>query len=69
MKDAQIHRFGDYVAISLPGNGETVYLSESEARKIAKALSACARDIGSAKFVQSAFVTTHVELSNAGKRG
>ncbi|HFH4279289.1 TPA: hypothetical protein ACGJ4S_000993 [Pseudomonas aeruginosa] len=43
MKNAQIHRFGDRVAVSLPGKGETVYLSEKEARALARVLVDCAR--------------------------
>jgi hypothetical protein len=53
---AQVHRFGDSVAIYI-GTGETVYLSEKTARDIARSLNACARDIQARKFTQSKFST------------
>lgn len=68
MKHANLHRFGDYVALSLPGNGETAYFTAKEARAIAKALNAGARDIAARKFTDSNFGSPVVELTNAGKR-
>ena len=40
---AQVHRFRHAVAAYL-GKGETTYLSPKDARKLARALIACARD-------------------------
>ncbi|HEJ3175094.1 TPA: hypothetical protein SL339_000788 [Pseudomonas aeruginosa] len=65
MKNAQIHRFGDRVAVSLPGKGETVYLSEKEARELARVLVDCARNIkGQPKFSESDFVTASVDIAD-----
>ncbi|MEN3144592.1 hypothetical protein ABDF71_21620 [Ochrobactrum sp. WV_118_8] len=41
---AQVHRFREKVAVSLE-TGETAYLSATEARKIARAMNAAAREI------------------------
>lgn len=67
MKNAQVHRFADYVAVSLPG-GETVYLEPRAAQAIAKAMNACARDIKAAGFTSSGFITQQIELKNGGSR-
>jgi hypothetical protein len=63
LKNAHVHRFGDNVAISLPGEGETVYITAAEATKLAKVLNACARDIKACKFSASPFVSTEINLS------
>lgn len=65
MKNAHIHRFRDKAAISLPGKGGTVYLTEKEARAIAKALNACARNIKEQPlFSLSSFGASTVPLSD-----
>lgn len=64
---AHIHRFGDRVALSLPGKGETVYLSAAQARALAKHLNAGARSIKKEKFADSNFGSPVVELTNEGK--
>lgn len=51
---AQIHRFGDNVAIYL-GNGATTYLDATTARKIARLLNAGARSIDREAFAHSKF--------------
>lgn len=61
MSLAQIHRFRESVAIYLAG-GKTIYLSPKEAKAIAKALNAAARDIKANPFVESGFSTVVVEL-------
>lgn len=66
--NAHLHRLGDKIALSLPGNGETLYFSAKEARAIAKALNAGARDIGAVKYQQSNFGSPEIQLSNEGKR-
>lgn len=53
---AQIHRFHDTAALYVGGNA-TVYLTPKEARDIARALQACARDIEARRFVESEFRT------------
>lgn len=68
MKNAHLHRFGDLIALSLPGKGETLYFTRKEARAIAKALNAGARDVCACKFTDSTFGSPEIELSNAGKR-
>lgn len=62
---AQIHRFRDKVAIAIfLANGATVYLTPKEAKAIAKALNAGARDIQNNTFVQSDFSTVIIESEN-----
>jgi hypothetical protein len=62
-KNVHVHRFGDRVAVSLPGKGETVYLTVKEARKLARALNGGARDIDKEpRFSQSGFVTVSFEV-------
>lgn len=68
MKTAQIHRFGDCVAMFL-SNGETVYMTPKDARKIAKNLNACARDVKHAKFVDGTFKTFEIDLTDTGHNG
>lgn len=68
LKDAHLHRFGDHVAISLPGRGETKYLTAKEARALAKRLNEAARDIGARKFTDSIFGSPVVKLTNEGNR-
>lgn len=63
MKNASIHRFHDFVALAFPGEGETVYLSASEARSIAKALCDAARNVERVPFIASEFGC--VEVSSA----
>lgn len=60
-KMASIYRFHDTVAVYM-GTGATVYLSPAEARKIARALNANARDIGERKFTESTLGTTEIQL-------
>lgn len=67
--NAHLHRFGDKVALSLPGNGETKYFSAKEAKALAKHLNACARDIAKVeKFSQSDFKSVEIALANEGNR-
>lgn len=68
MTNIETHRFGDYVALSVPGNGETLYLSAQEARALSKALLAGAKDVRAVKFTDSHYNTQTVKLANAGKR-
>jgi len=68
MKNIHLHRFGADVAISLPGNGETCYMSASEARQVACALVDCARDIAARPFVSSTFNNRGITLANGGAR-
>lgn len=58
--NANLHRFHDKAAISLPGNGETVYLTAHAARQLAHALHACARSIETKDFLYSNFGTMEV---------
>lgn len=65
MKNAQVHRFHDAAAISLPGKGETVYLSAKEARKLARALYVVARSIESVSFVNSTGCDASIPIKGA----
>jgi hypothetical protein len=58
---AQIHRFHNRVALHI-GSGKTVYLTPIEAKRIARALNAGARDIMKAGFVVSTFTPVRVEI-------
>ena len=65
MKTAQIHRYGDKVAIYI-GTGQTVYLTPKEAKAIAKVLNAGARNIREEpKFSQSNFKTVEFEFNGS----
>lgn len=68
LTNAHLHRFGDYVALSLPGKGETLYLTAKEAQELAKQLNKGARDVKACKFVDSDFGSPVVQLANEGKR-
>lgn len=68
MVSVQIHRYGDCVAMHL-GKGQTVYITPKEAKEIAKQLNQCAKDISSAKFVNSQFVTYSKQLKDTGYNG
>ena len=58
---AQIHRFGDRIACYV-GTGATVYLTQAQARKLARGLNGCARNIKEQpRFSQSEFITVHVD--------
>lgn len=56
----QVHRFNETIALFL-GNGDTVYLSPSDAMELATALNGCATDISNNKFTDSAFSTVLIE--------
>lgn len=56
MANWQTHRFGDMAAVSA-GQGETIYLTEKEARRMAKALTAVAKSIKAQRFVDSPSLT------------
>ena len=59
---AHVHRFHDKAALSLPGNGETVYFDAQQARKLARALYQAARSIETVSFVNSSFGNVAVSL-------
>ncbi len=61
MGSASIYRFRDTVAAHI-GTGATVYLSPADARKIARALNAAARDIGEREFTESTLTPVDIEL-------
>lgn len=63
MNKVQIYRFYDRVAINI--YGATIYLQPCDARAIAKAFNACARDIKDEPiFGQSSFDTVHIVLED-----
>lgn len=68
MNSAHVHRFGEDVAVSLPGKGETVYMQASEARALARLLNTAARDVDAVRFVDSRFSGGDVALKNRGQR-
>lgn len=63
---ASVHRFHEFAAIHI-GTGATVYLTASEARKLAKGLTDCAKSIESVKFTESHFRTVEVPLPESAK--
>lgn len=68
MNHAQVHRFGDCVAMYL-SDGKTVYMTPKDAQAIAKALTACSRDVKAHKFVDGQFKTTEFALADTGHNG
>lgn len=67
--NAQVHRMGDRVAVSLPGKGQTVYLTRKDARTLARAINGCARNIASQpSFTLSTFETVEIALDNRSLR-
>ena len=60
MNNANVHRFHDKAAISLPGNGETVYLTAAAARMMGRALLDCAASIAAQPFTLSSFGTVTI---------
>lgn len=57
---AQVHRFGDAVAVSI--GGPTCYMGPKEARKIAKALLAAAQSVEREGFGQSQGLTVSIDI-------
>jgi uncharacterized membrane protein YgaE (UPF0421/DUF939 family) len=57
---AQVHRFHDKVAVYV-GDGQTVYMQAAIARKLARALNACARSVDQTGFLQSKFETVEIK--------
>ena len=62
---AQVHRFGDEVAVWL-GDGKTIYLTPKAANAIADAMHQCTNDISCNKFTNSAFGTVNVDVTEGG---
>lgn len=60
MKNASVHRFHDKAAVSLPGKGETVYLTAAAARMMGRALLDCAASIAAEPFTLSRFGTVTI---------
>ena len=56
---ANVHRFGDKVAIYV-GDGSTTYLTAKQARALARALRDCAKSVVDEKFVNSEFGTRDI---------
>lgn len=61
---AQVHRFGDAVAVYL-GTGETVYLTPQEARKFTRAINRAARSCERESFVDSTCGTVNFTFDPA----
>lgn len=60
MKNASVHRFHDKAAVSLPGDGETVYMTAAAARMMGRALLDCAASIAAEPFTLSRFGTVTI---------
>lgn len=56
---AQVHRFGDKVAVYV-GDGSTTYLTAKQARALARALRTCAKSVVEEKFTNSEFGTRSI---------
>ena len=65
MTTAQVHRFRQAVALH-SGDGQTVYMTAANARKLAKALNACARSVTRETFSQSTCGTHTVDVALSG---
>lgn len=69
MNSAHVHRFHDFAAVAFCGiDGETVYLTAGDARRLASALQSCADDVDARGFTKSEFQTVSFPLSNNGSR-
>lgn len=68
MKTAQIHRFGDTVAMFL-SKGKTVYLSPQDAHQLSRQLLTCAQNVKKSKYIDGNFKTFNIELENTGYNG
>lgn len=64
MKNAQIHRFRDSVAICLPGMKETLYLDAKTAKKIAKAINSVTRSVQTVNYGDSVNTTHVIDMGN-----
>lgn len=64
MENAHVHRFHTRAALALPGKGETVYLTASEARAIARELCRCARDIEDRGFCASQYCGQEIQVTH-----
>lgn len=66
---AHVHRFQNFAAVAFCGiDGETVYMTADDARRLAHALHACASDIDVRTFTASAFPSESFTLANKGSR-
>lgn len=67
---SHVHRFQGFAAIAFIGvDGETVYMTASDAAALAQALQECADDIRTRpNFAESRFSTAEFALSNNGSR-
>ena len=60
---AQVHRFHDTVAVFVSDGedrGKTVYFTPKDARRLSRALNACAKNIGAENFTKSGFSTVWI---------
>lgn len=63
-KQARVYRFGDCVALAVPGSAKTVYLSKVEAFEIAKALADCGWNLDDyPSFANSTFGTREIAIA------
>jgi hypothetical protein len=69
MNRAHIHRFGDCVAISLPGMKDTIYMTPKNARALARKLREFATNCDQVPFTQSAMGNDWVNLDDTGYNG
>lgn len=68
MIKAQVHRFGDCVALYV-GTGQTVYVTPADAKCIAKTLNRAATDVTQSTFQNSKFTTTKFDFADHGLNG
>lgn len=59
---AAVHRFRDQVAVHV-GTGETVYLTQRQARTLARELYRTARDIDNRAFAESDAVPVEIKIN------
>lgn len=60
--NANVHRFRNYVVVRV-GNGDCVYLTSTQARKLARALYVGARDVETHDFQNSSFSGRHIDFT------
>ena len=59
---SRVYRFGDNVALSIPGNGETLYIDGATARKLCRALERVAKSCASETFADKTVGTVEIEI-------
>lgn len=69
MNTAQIHRFREKVALSVPGHSETLYITPEQAQELALAIAEAARDTLEKTFTESTLRPVLIDLAGHDRKG